>query len=378
MRRLCFEVCVVLGLSLAVLAGVCGAQVTHQLPQATPGASYAAQLTIPAGLGYPFAHCELSGQSPRWLTIDCVRLQLKGKVPETGTGDADYQVTLRIEDSTGNSLSFPLALRVSASPQVVNLTASPQGATVSAQMPAPPPANVPQETPLAELQHHVKTNRSTAPRAALMNANLTSASKPTSESDEGNAAASLASSAAALKTPGPQAKPQGGGQKKSVTNPDVKKSDPAAGAKATELPKAIEGVFYSATLQVTPPTGVTLSMQATYALQDGSSWPAGLKLAQDGGKWVLSGTPDHTVKPALDFTIVVSDSGLEKLNAAFSLEVDAAPTTKADPASNDAAHPLKLDQNPIVVGQGYAQKLDIVSAKGCQSYSTTATAERSE
>ena len=44
------------------------------------GSRYAAQLAIPLGLGYPLAKCELLGDTPTWLTLDCAALQLKGKV----------------------------------------------------------------------------------------------------------------------------------------------------------------------------------------------------------------------------------------------------------------------------------------------------------
>lgn len=112
---------VIIADAVGLLLGRClGQQTVHPLPQAFPGTSYAAQLAIPPGLGYPFAQCELLGQAPRWLDIDCTRLQLKGKVP-AAKGDSSYEVTLRIQDNAGNSRSYPLSLRVSASPQVVSL-----------------------------------------------------------------------------------------------------------------------------------------------------------------------------------------------------------------------------------------------------------------
>ncbi len=121
----------------------------HSLPQAIPGSRYAAQLSIPPGLGYPFAKCELLGNTPRWLTLDCATLQCKGKVPaadqpasrsassKTVTlrshagrpesqaqpleGLSVYRVMLRLEDSSGNIRSYSLSLRVSSQPEIVSL-----------------------------------------------------------------------------------------------------------------------------------------------------------------------------------------------------------------------------------------------------------------
>jgi len=85
----------------------------------------------------------LLGNTPRWLTLDCATLQLKGKVPaadQPAGGSASskttalhshagrvepqepvYRVTLRLEDSAGNTRSYPLSLRVSSLPEVVSL-----------------------------------------------------------------------------------------------------------------------------------------------------------------------------------------------------------------------------------------------------------------
>jgi hypothetical protein len=90
------------------------------LPQAQPGSNYAAQLAIPPGLGYPFAECRLTGdQLPSWLALDCLHLQLRGRVP--AGMEKTYRITLFVSDHGGNSRSFAMTLPVSSKPVFVDL-----------------------------------------------------------------------------------------------------------------------------------------------------------------------------------------------------------------------------------------------------------------
>jgi hypothetical protein len=106
----------------------------QQLPQAQPGAAYNAQLSIPPGLGYPFT-CRLSGDPlPKGLGFDCDRLQLKGRAP-AGV-DKTYNVTLQLEDAQGNTKSFPLMLRISSKPELVDLSNLQQGSQLPSKVEA--------------------------------------------------------------------------------------------------------------------------------------------------------------------------------------------------------------------------------------------------
>jgi hypothetical protein len=174
---------------------------TRLLPQALPGTSYAAQLAIPPGLGYPFAHCELVGQSPRWLTIDCARLQLKGRVPAApANADANYQLTLRIEDNTGNTQTFPLALRVSNNPQVVSLAEPvaqpPQGPGTLASL-TPDARLQPSKNPAEEHQDAAATRPVSAVGASAFAAS--EATHETSEATDSASAAQLSVATAQLR-----------------------------------------------------------------------------------------------------------------------------------------------------------------------------------
>ncbi|MFT4113660.1 hypothetical protein [Silvibacterium sp.] len=97
------------------------------LPQALPGAAYNAQLSVPAGVGYPFT-CTISGDGlPKGIVLDCERLQLKGKAPIAAR---DYHLALTLTDASGASLHFPLEMRVSDQPVTVSLGSS-RSTTVS-------------------------------------------------------------------------------------------------------------------------------------------------------------------------------------------------------------------------------------------------------
>jgi hypothetical protein len=168
--------------SLLVFASACSLVVNasaqapspRQLPQAQPGSFYSAQFSIPPGLGYPFKECQLSGDDlPKTLIFDCQRLQLRGHIP-AGI-EKTYQISLLVADSAGNSKVFPLTLRISKSPEVVDLGSSTQnsappqetagntpkisGAPAATQPGTPDPTPKPTETqPAAEQAHTAALN----------------------------------------------------------------------------------------------------------------------------------------------------------------------------------------------------------------------------
>lgn len=133
----------------------------YVLPSARPAAAYAAQLSIPPGLGYPFQVCRLSQGAPSWLHLDCQKLTLTGHAP--AGRKSSYAFRLDLADASGNQQSYPLALSVSNAPAVVALGGMPAASSPEAIQSAQPlpaaqnmprltrrPQPVPVATPVAE------------------------------------------------------------------------------------------------------------------------------------------------------------------------------------------------------------------------------------
>jgi hypothetical protein len=339
-------------------------QSVHPLPQAIPGANYAAQLAIPPGLGYPFAKCALEGNAPRWLTLDCARLQLKGKVPATAaasTKDADLRVTLHLEDAAGNAREFPLSLRVSAEPQLVSLEDT-QSSPVPSPLTEPP-------TPASQV-----SAGPAAPTAAKPTSVDKPRNRPKSAPTLRNAALTETVAAhgdAPAATPAPTADAAPGKAAEALEAAPV--TPPAGGAAApaagTALPVATKGFPYSVPLKV---DGATVSGTITFALQSGSALPGGLQLKDAAAGPTIEGTPTAKTTAPQSFTIVESENGAAKLQATYSIAVDdtADNLPKAEGTAGAAALAVT---NPIVVGQGYAEFLDVTTAHGCASYAIAPT-----
>lgn len=111
--------------SLFVIALVHAAAATDNvisLPQARPGDTYSAQLSIPPGLGYPFALCRMTGL-PSGLKFDPTTFLISGRAPLKP--QQVENIVLKIQDRQQHSQTYTFSLSITSAPFSVDLGATP-------------------------------------------------------------------------------------------------------------------------------------------------------------------------------------------------------------------------------------------------------------
>lgn len=365
----------------------------HILPQAQPGAPYSAQLSIPPGLGYPYASCKLTGDPlPKGLIFDCARLQLRGRI-SSGI-ERNYSVNLKLVDADGNAKNFELSLRVSSQPTLVSLADQPEQAQnpttqkdergrlnvpASFQLGEPnspnlPPTEVMSDQSNSQLTTKVPNNNETDGREAALLSSAVAKLQPaalTVRSRRSNYHISSDSSVYSSTLVQPlrglslTKKPAGAPAGLAVAHP----------SQVAQLPSAIVGKKYTSILAVTTPSGVIFNGTAANALAPGSTLPAGLSFSTDiNGDPIIQGIPTTVTSKADTFTLSFMDDGVVKKSGDFSITVvNYLPPDPANPnnldntgATGTVAAPIKLPQ--AVIGNGYRAQLEISSSSPCDKY----------